>query len=59
MPAPPDSPDGDGNLDPVGTLMQDYPSVPAEFVPAMRAAGFPEALIHKLMHTNPWNAYSR
>jgi phosphotriesterase-related protein len=39
--------------------MQDYRSVPAEFVPAMRAAGFSEALIHKLMHSNPWDAYSR
>lgn len=39
--------------------MQDYRSVPGEFVPAMRAAGFSEALIHTLMHTNPWNAYSR
>ena len=39
--------------------MQDYRSVPGEFVPAMRAAGLSEALIHKLMHTNPWQAYSR
>ena len=47
--------------DPADTpqYMQDYNSVPGEFVPAMRAAGFSEALIHKLMHTNPWNAYSR
>ena len=39
--------------------MQDYRSVPAEFVPAMRAAGFSEALIKQLMHSNPWHAYSR
>jgi predicted metal-dependent phosphotriesterase family hydrolase len=39
--------------------MQDYRSIPAEFVPAMRAAGFTEALIHELMHSNPWHAYSR
>jgi phosphotriesterase-related protein len=43
----------------VPQYMQDYRSVPGEFVPAMRAAGISEALIHKLMHTNPWNAYSR
>jgi phosphotriesterase-related protein len=39
--------------------MQDYRSVPAGFVPAMRAAGFSEELIAKLMHDNPWHAYSR
>jgi len=39
--------------------MQDYRSVPGEFVPAMRAAGLSEALIHELMHSNPWHAYSR
>ena len=49
----------DGKWHPAGNLMQDYRSVPAEFVPAMRAAGFPERLIKTLMHTNPWNAYSR
>ena len=39
--------------------MQDYRSIPAEFVPAMRAAGFSERLIRTLMHSNPWRAYSR
>lgn len=43
----------------VPQYMQDYRSVPAEFVPAMRSAGFSEALIHQLMHSNPWHAYSR
>lgn len=54
-------PDGSWVHDPADQpqYMQDYRSVPAEFVPAMRAAGFSEALIHKLMHSNPWHAYSR
>ncbi|MFV2063847.1 MAG: hypothetical protein ACC726_10100 [Chloroflexota bacterium] len=51
--------DEDGNWNPVGTLMQDYRSVPAEFVPAMEAAGFSEELIESLMSSNPWNAFSR
>jgi phosphotriesterase-related protein len=54
-------PDGSWVHDPADQpqYMQDYRSVPAEFVPAMRNAGLSEALIHKLMHTNPWHAYSR
>jgi phosphotriesterase-related protein len=54
-------PDGSWVHDPadVPQYMQDYRSVPGEFVPAMRAAGLSDALIHKLMHTNPWKAYSR
>ncbi len=54
-------PDGSWVHDPADQpqYMQDYRSVPAEFVPAMRAAGFSDALIHKLMHSNPWHAYSR
>jgi phosphotriesterase-related protein len=48
-----------GRWTPVGTLMQDYRSIPAEFVPAMRAAGFSERLIRRLMHDNPWRAFSR
>jgi len=54
-------PDGSWVHDPADQpqYMQDYRSVPAEFVPAMRAAGFSEALVHKLMHSNPWHAYSR
>jgi predicted metal-dependent phosphotriesterase family hydrolase len=38
---------------------QDYSSIPAEFVPAMRAAGLSAKLIDQLMHDNPWHAYSR
>ena len=34
-------------------LAQDYRSIPEEFVPAMREAGFSEELIAKLMHGNP------
>jgi phosphotriesterase-related protein len=54
-------PDGSWVHDPADQpqYMQDYRSVPAEFVPAMRTAGFSEALINKLMHSNPWHAYSR
>jgi phosphotriesterase-related protein len=48
-----------GRWTPVGTLMQDYRSIPAEFVPAMRAAGFSEKLVKRLMHDNPWRAFSR
>ncbi len=49
----------DGVWASVGDLAQDYNSVPEEFVPAMRDAGFSEELITKLMHGNPWNAFSR
>jgi phosphotriesterase-related protein len=49
----------DGVWTSVGDLAQDYRSVPEEFVPAMEAAGFSEELIDKLMHGNPWNAFSR
>jgi phosphotriesterase-related protein len=49
----------DGRWTPVGTLMQDYRSIPAEFVPAMEAAGLPATLIRKLMHDNPWHAFTR
>ena len=49
----------DGVWTSVGELAQDYRSVPEEFVPAMREAGFSEELIGKLMHDNPWNAFSR
>jgi phosphotriesterase-related protein len=48
----------DGDLVPVGTLMQDYESI-FEFVAAMETAGFSDGLIEKLMHGNPWSAYSR
>jgi phosphotriesterase-related protein len=49
----------DGTWTMVGTLAQDYSSIPEEFVPAMREAGYPEELITKLMHGNPWRAFSR
>jgi phosphotriesterase-related protein len=49
----------DGVWTSVGDLAQDYRSIPEEFVPAMEAAGFSEELIGKLLHGNPWNAFSR
>jgi len=49
----------DGVWTSVGDLAQDYRSVPEEFVPYMQAAGVSEELIGKLMHGNPWNAFSR
>ena len=49
----------DGVWTSVGDLAQDYRSVPEEFVPVMQEAGFSEELIAKLMHGNPWNAFSR
>lgn len=49
----------DGVWTSVGELAQDYRSVPEEFVPAMREAGFSDELITKLMHDNPWSAFSR
>ncbi len=49
----------DGVWTSVGDLAQDYRSVPEEFVPAMREAGFSDELITKLMRGNPWRAFSR
>lgn len=49
----------DGVWTSVGNLAQDYSSVPEEFVPFMQEAGVSEELIGKLMHENPWNAFSR
>jgi phosphotriesterase-related protein len=49
----------DGVWTMVGTYAGDYRQIPAEFVPAMRDAGFSEELITKLMQDNPWSAYSR
>jgi phosphotriesterase-related protein len=49
----------DGVWTSVGDLAQDYRSIPEEFVPAMEAAGFSAELIGKLLHGNPWNAFSR
>jgi predicted metal-dependent phosphotriesterase family hydrolase len=55
----------DGDWRPAGTagvdgyLMQDYRSI-FEFADAMKNVyGFSDELIKKLMHDNPWNAYSR
>jgi phosphotriesterase-related protein len=49
----------DGVWTSVGDYAGDYRMIPAEFVPAMQDAGFSEELITKLMHDNPWSAYSR
>ena len=43
----------------VGELAQDYRSIPEEFVPYMRENGVSEEIIGKLMHDNPWRAFSR
>jgi phosphotriesterase-related protein len=43
----------------VGAQAQDYRFIPAEFVPAMEAAGLSSDLVRKLMHENPWSAFSR
>lgn len=49
----------DGVWTSVGDLAQDYRSVPEEFVPYMREHGVPEEIVTKLLHDNPWNAFSR
>ena len=43
----------------VGAQAQDYRSIPADFVPAMEAAGLPSTLVRRVMHDNPWLAFSR
>ena len=40
-------------------VIEPYNQIMTSFLPDARAAGFSEDLIYKLMHTNPWNAYSR
>lgn len=40
-------------------VIEPYDQIWNSFLPEARAAGFSEELIHKLLHTNPWNAYSR
>jgi phosphotriesterase-related protein len=40
-------------------VIEPYDQIVNSFLPDARAAGFSEDLIYKLMHTNPWNAYSR
>ncbi len=44
---------------PEGFVVEPYDQIMSLFVPDMRAAGFSEELIGKLLHDNPWNAYSR
>jgi phosphotriesterase-related protein len=39
--------------------IEPYSQIVNLFLPEARAAGFSEELIYKLMHTNPWQAYSR
>lgn len=45
-----------GNRD---RVPQPFTYLSETFLPAMRAAGMDEALIHKLTHTNPFAAYAR
>jgi phosphotriesterase-related protein len=40
-------------------VIQDYSHIANVFVPLMEAEGFSPELIQKLMHDNPWSAYSR
>ena len=40
-------------------VIEPYDQIMNSFLPDARAAGFSEELIGKLMHDNPWNAYSR
>lgn len=44
---------------PEGFVVEPYNQIVDTFLPAMKAAGFSDELIQKLMHDNPWNAYSR
>lgn len=44
---------------PEGFVVEPYDQIMNSFVPDMEAAGFSEELIGKLMHDNPWSAYSR
>ena len=40
-------------------VIEPYDQIMNSFLPEARIAGFSEQLIYKLLHTNPWNAYSR
>jgi predicted metal-dependent phosphotriesterase family hydrolase len=40
-------------------VVEPYNQVMTSFVPEARQAGFSDELIQKLLHDNPWNAYSR
>lgn len=44
---------------PKGFVVEGYGGIVNSFLPAMKTAGFSETVIRKLMHSNPWNAYSR
>ena len=44
---------------PKGFVVEGYSGIVKSFLPAMKNAGFSDALIRKLMHSNPWKAYSR
>jgi predicted metal-dependent phosphotriesterase family hydrolase len=39
--------------------VEPYDQIVESFVPSMEAAGYSAELINKLMHENPWKAYSR
>ena len=42
-----------------GFLIEPYDQIMMSFLPDLRDAGFSEDLITKLLHDNPWAAYSR
>jgi phosphotriesterase-related protein len=42
-----------------GFLIEPYDQIMMSFLPDLRTAGFSEDLITKLLHDNPWEAYSR
>ncbi|MGM0432748.1 MAG: phosphotriesterase family protein [Spirochaetota bacterium] len=44
---------------PEGFVVEPFDQIMNSFLPDMREAGFSERLIDKLMHDNPWDAYSR
>jgi phosphotriesterase-related protein len=44
---------------PEGFVVEPYDQIMTSFIPYMRANGYSEDLIGKLLHDNPWNAYSR
>ena len=44
---------------PEGFVVEPYDQIATSFVPDAKAAGFSDELLHKLLHDNPWSAYSR
>ena len=44
---------------PPGFVVEPYDQIMESFIPDMRDAGYSEELITKLLHDNPWEAYSR